>query len=73
MENKDTFEIKVAKRPWYAWVLWGVWLFLLIFFAQNAIASRAEFVPRATTIFWAMFAILLVGGGIVYYIRRQED
>lgn len=73
MENKETFQIKVAKRPWYEWVLWAMWAFFLIFTAQNAIASSAEFEPQAATIFWVMFAVILIGGVIVYYIRSQDQ
>jgi hypothetical protein len=49
-----------------------VWGFSLIFTAQNAIASRAEYEPQAATIFWVIFAVILIGGVIVYYIRNQE-
>jgi hypothetical protein len=72
MENKDTYKIEIAKRPWYEWLLWAVWAFVLIFTAQNAIASSAEYEPQAATIFWVIFAIVLVGGVIVYNIRTQE-
>lgn len=70
MPEKDTFSIELAKRPWYEWLLWGIWLIAEIFFLQNAIASSQEVEPRAATIFWVTFAVLLIGGAIVWYARR---
>lgn len=72
MEKHNTFKIELARRPWYEWLAWVVWFIVLIFTAQNAVASGAEYEPTAATIFWATFALLLVGGGIVWYIRRQR-
>lgn len=68
----DKIEIQVYKRPWYEWVLWAVWLFLEIFLVQNAIASQTEFEPRASMLFWMSFAVLLIAGLIVWFLRRSR-
>lgn len=70
--SDTTFKIEIAARPWYEWLAWAVWLLLTVFTFQNAIASGAEYEPAAATIFWVVFAVLLIGGGIVYFLRRQR-
>jgi hypothetical protein len=64
--------VNIIKRPWYEWVLWAVWFLADLFVLQNAIASGQELEPRAATLFWVTFVILLLGGGIVYFIRRAR-
>ncbi|MEP7355613.1 MAG: hypothetical protein ABI847_00075 [Anaerolineales bacterium] len=64
--------VNIIKRPWYEWVLWAVWFVADIFVLQNALASGRELEPRAATLFWITFVILLLGGGIVYFIRRAR-
>jgi hypothetical protein len=64
--------INVVKRPWYEWALWAVWFLAEIFVAQNAIASSQELEPRAATIFWMVFGVLLLAGAIVWFVRRAR-
>jgi uncharacterized membrane protein len=64
--------IEEKKRPWYEWVLWAIWLLAVIFLLQNAVASGQELEPRAATIFWIIFAVLLLAGGVVWYLRRGK-
>ena len=64
--------ITISKRPWYEWLLWAVWFAVSLFVLQNAIASGQELEPRAAMLFWITFVILLLGGGIVYFIRRAR-
>ena len=64
--------ISISKRPWYEWLLWAVWFVASLFVLQNAIASGQELEPRAAMLFWITFVILLLGGGIVYFIRRAR-
>jgi hypothetical protein len=64
--------INVLKRAWYEWVLWAIWLLAEIFIAQNAIASNQELEPRAATIFWMTFGVLLLAGVIVWLVRRAR-
>jgi len=70
MSEKMTIEFK--KRPWYAWLLWAIWLLAELFTLQNAIASGNELEPQAATIFWVIFFILLIAGGVVWYLRRDK-
>jgi len=70
--SEETFSIEVSKRPWYEWLLWGVWLIAELFFLQNALASGQEVETRAATIFWVIFVVLLIGGAIVWYTRRLD-
>jgi hypothetical protein len=63
--------IEIKKRPWYEWLLWAAWFYAEVFAFQNAVASGVELEPRAATIFWISFVILLVGGGVVWYMRKK--
>jgi hypothetical protein len=53
--------------------LWLVWLLVQIFVLQNAIASAAEMQSTAQIIFWVVFAVLLIGGVVVWIIRRPQS
>lgn len=68
----DYQTVKIVKRPWYEWALWVVWFLVEVFIAQNAIASAQELEPRAATIFWMMFAVILLAGVIVWFVRRSN-
>jgi len=72
MNDKKYFTIQIAKRAWYEWLLWAVWASGLVFILQNALTSGAELEPRAATIFWVMFAVWLLGGVIVWFIRSSK-
>lgn len=67
-----TIEVRIQRRPWYEWLVWAAWLFAVIFTLQNAIASASEYEPQAAVIFWGTEVVLLIGGAIVYYVRRQR-
>lgn len=68
----DNIEIQVKKRPWFEWLLWGIWALALFFAFQNALASGQELEPRAAVIFWVIFAVLLIGGIVVWFMRRGK-
>jgi hypothetical protein len=68
----DKYLIEIKKRAWYEWLLWGIWLVVEAFILQNAIASGAELEPRAATIFWITFIVLLVGAAVVWFMRRSN-
>ncbi|MBE9524307.1 MAG: hypothetical protein IMY76_04355 [Chloroflexi bacterium] len=70
MTEKYTIEVK--KRTWYQWVLWALWLFVSIATLQTAVASGAELEPRSAVISWVVFFVLLVAGGVVWYMRRDK-
>lgn len=65
--------IEIKKRPWYMWLLGAAWLVLLVTIAQNAIASGQELEPRAATIFWVSFVVVLLAGGAIWFVRRDEE
>jgi hypothetical protein len=66
------FSIEIKKRAWYEWLLWAIWLLAEIFVVQNALASGQEYEPRAATIFWITFVVLLIGGATVWFMRRAK-
>ncbi len=68
----DKYVIEIKKRPWYEWLLWAVWLFAQVFIVQNAVASRVELEPRAEMLFWISFVVLLIVGGVVWFMRRSK-
>lgn len=72
MDEKKTFSIKIFHRPWYEWVIWGIWFVVEVFFLQDALASAGEYEPRANLLFWVIFAVLLVVGVIVWFMRRAR-
>lgn len=64
--------VEVKKRAWYEWLAWAVWFVIEVFILQNAIASSGELEPRAATIFWVTFVVLLLGAAVVWFMRRSE-
>lgn len=69
----DKYVIEIKKRPWYEWLLWAIWLAVEVFVLQCAVASGTELEPRAATIFWVTFFVLLVGAAVVWFMRRSEQ
>lgn len=68
----DRYVIEIKKRPWYEWLLWVIWFIVEVFIVQNALASSQELEPRAATIFWITFVVLLIGGATVWFMRRSR-
>jgi hypothetical protein len=64
--------IQIAKRAWYEWVLWALWLVVEIFVVQTALASRQEYEPRAASIMWMVFGVLLLAGVVIWFVRRAS-
>lgn len=64
--------IELKKRPWYVWLLTAVWVVLLAAIAQNAVASAQELEPRAAMIFWVSFVVVLLAGGAIWFVRRNQ-
>lgn len=69
----EKYMVEIKKRPWYEWILWALWFLLEVFLFQNAVASRVELEPTAATIFWVSFFVFLIGGVIVWYLRRNAE
>ncbi len=68
----EKYMLEVQKRTWYEWAAWVVWFALEVFLYQSATSSGAELEPRAATIFWVSFFVLLVGGIVVWFLRRNK-
>lgn len=68
----DKIVIEINKRPWYEWLLWAGWLFVELTLLQMATSSAAELEPRAQTLFWIMFFVVLIAGAIVWFMRRNK-
>ena len=67
------FGINIKSRPIGEWLLWLLWLLVEIFMLQNATASSTELQSTAGTIFWVIFAVLLVAGIVVWTIRKPKS
>ena len=72
MSNGSLVGSRAGRRPWYEWIVWALWLVSEVFLMQNAVASGQELEPRASMIFWILFAVVLIGGVIVWFTRRAR-
>lgn len=66
-------EKKWYSRPWYEWIGWGFWLLVSIIFLQSAVASRIELEPKAATLSWIIFFVLLAFAGVVWGMRIAKN
>ncbi len=73
MDDQDKYQLKIRRRSWYEWLLWGLWLFLEIVFLQSALASHQELELRAAIIYWMIFGLLLLTGLVVWLVRRIQS
>ena len=64
--------IEIKKRTWYVYILGAAWIVLLVTIAQNALASGQELEPRAATIFWVSFVVVLLAGVAIWFVRRNQ-
>lgn len=63
MNDKNKYWIfKIRKRPFYIWLLRIVWVLWLVFWAEVALGSKAEFEPKAFAISIAVFLVSLLAG-----------
>lgn len=69
----NNFVIQIKKRPVLEWLFWAIWLFTQIILLQNAIASSNELEPRAAMLFWISFFVLLIVGGVIWFMRRTKS
>jgi H+/Cl- antiporter ClcA len=65
-------QTRKSARVWLEAAAWGVWVLLLVFLLQNAIASGNELEPRAATLFWTTFVVVLLGGLVVGAVRWMK-
>jgi uncharacterized membrane protein len=68
----DTFTITIRKRPWWFWVLAGLWVLLEVLFLQTALASARESEYRAAAISWISVAVL-AAAGVLVWVRRGRS
>ena len=68
----DTFTITIRKRPWWFWVLVGLWMLLEILFLQTALASAREGEPRAAVISWIAVAVVAAAGVLGWFRRGRS-
>lgn len=62
---------KTKKLSWWDWLLVLLWIALMVFFLQYAIASMSEYESRAASISWIIFFVLLAFG-IFFLIRKKR-
>ena len=64
--------IEIKQRPWYEWLVGAFFLLTEVFIIQNAVASSGENEPRAAMLWWVSFFVLLLVGGVVWFMRRSK-
>ncbi len=62
----DTLTITIRKRPWWFWILAGLWVLLEVLSLQTALASAREGEYRAAVISWIAVAVLAAAGVLVW-------
>jgi di/tricarboxylate transporter len=67
-----TITIAIRRRPWWFWVLAGLWLLLEILFLQTALASAREGEQRAAAISWIAVAVL-AAAGVLAWLRQGRS
>jgi len=65
----DTFTLTMRKRPWWLWVLAGLWLQMEVLLVQTALASVRESEYRAATISWIAAVIL---AAVAFFLWRHR-
>jgi hypothetical protein len=68
----DTLTITIRKRPWWLWVLAGLWVLLEVLFVQTALASAREGEYRAAAITWIAVAVLAACGVLVWFQQGRS-
>jgi len=68
----DKYVIEIKKRSWLEWLLWALWAFAEASLFQMATASKSELEPRAASIFWVSFFVLLIAGAVIWFMRRSK-
>jgi hypothetical protein len=68
----SNYTLSIRKRPWWHWLVAVVWLALVLFFLNTAVASAAELEPQAATINYVVTALLLALGVAGYHWERSK-
>jgi hypothetical protein len=70
--SADVFTITMCKRPWWFWILAGLWLQLEVLLVQTALASARESEYRAAIISW-IAASVMAAAGVFLWLRRGQS
>jgi hypothetical protein len=74
MANRtETITLTIRKRPWWFWVLAGLWLPLEALFLQTALASVREGEYRAAAISWMAVAVVAAAGVLVWSLQGRSQ
>lgn len=60
--NEGYCYLKIRKRSFYVWIIRGLWIVWLVFWAEVAVGSRMELEPRAFGISLGVFTVSLILG-----------
>jgi len=71
--SSDTFTVTIRKRPWWFWVVAGLWLLLEILFLQTALASAREGEYRAAAIIWIAVGVTAAAGVLVGFLQGRSN
>ena len=71
-KEEEEIHLKIKRRKWYEWLLWGLWGCFIVFFFQNTLASQQEYEPRAAILYAMILIILVLGGVIIWFVRRNQ-
>lgn len=64
MAESVHYNIRIRKRPWYAWLASALWLTAVFVFLEFGLGSVAEREPRAALIAFAV-AVLILALGLI--------
>jgi len=70
--DHDTFVITIRKRPWWFWVLAGLWMLVEALFLQTALASPREGEYRAAGISWIVVTALAAAGDLAWFLQDRS-
>ena len=69
----DTLTITIRKRPWWFWILAGLWVLLEVLSLQTALASAREGEYRAAAISWIAVGITAAAGVLVGFLQGRSN
>ena len=72
LDGSETLTIIIRKRPWWIWVLAGLWVAIEVLFLQTAWASVAEGEYRAAAISWIAVAVLAAAGALAWFRQGRS-
>jgi hypothetical protein len=70
--STEILTVTIRKRPWWFWVVAGLWVLLEVLFLQTALASARESEYRAAAISWIVIGVLAAGGALVWFLHGRS-